>query len=283
MAPFRYMPHAAFVARHGTAHFAPSMRALEQITKRFTGEFAIRPFIERYPDEAMAQLEAWTGDDDVHVRRLVSEGTRPRLPWGERLRAFMRDPTPVLALLERLKDDDDRYVQRSVANNLNDISKDHPAVVVDVCRRWMRDAPKGRVWIVNHALRGLVKAGDGGALDVIGFGHAPLIEITHARATPTRVHIGGATTLTFDIVSHSRSGQTLLVDLAVFFRKQSGRATPKVFKLGKHALEPGEQKTLRARIAFADLTTRTHHPGAHAVEARVNGAAFPLVVVDVRR
>jgi 3-methyladenine DNA glycosylase AlkC len=283
MTPFRYMPHAALVARHGIAHFAPSMRALEEITKRFTGEFAIRPFIERYPDEAMAQLELWTRDDDVHVRRLVSEGTRPRLPWGQRLRAFMRDPTPVLALLERLKDDDERYVQRSVANNLNDIAKDHPALVVDVCRRWMRDAPPGRVWIVHHALRGLVKAGDSAALDVIGFGHTPLIEITRARAAPLRVRIGGTTTLTFDVVSHARDAQTLLVDIAVFFRKQNGRASPKVFKLGKHALAPGEQKSLRARIAFADLSTRTNHPGTHHVEARVNGAAFPLVVLDVRR
>lgn len=128
MAPFLYLPHVLFVAEYGLDHFELSMRAQYELTQRFTAEFGIRPFLVRYPEQTLARLTAWTGDPSVHVRRLVSEGTRPRLPWAPRLRAFQANPRPVLALLERLKDDPELYVCRSVANNLNDIGKDHPAL-----------------------------------------------------------------------------------------------------------------------------------------------------------
>ena len=145
MAPFVYLPHVFFVAEFGLDHFEDSMRAQYELTQRFSAEFSIRPYIEKYPHATLARLEKWTGDSSAQVRRLVSEGTRPRLPWAPRLRAFQIDPRPVLTLLEKLKDDPELYVRRSVANNLNDIGKDHPAVLVDVSRRWLKNAPKSVV------------------------------------------------------------------------------------------------------------------------------------------
>lgn len=166
MAPFKFMPHTMLIATDGLGHFEASMRLQYEITQRFTAEFSIRAFLDAHPDATYARLVAWTADPNHHVRRLVSEGSRPRLPWAPRLRHFQQDPAPVLALLERLKDDPELYVRRSVANNLNDIAKDHPALLIDVCRRWLdevRSSPvsvrSNRQWLVTRALRSLVKAG----------------------------------------------------------------------------------------------------------------------------
>jgi 3-methyladenine DNA glycosylase AlkC len=153
LASFLYLPHTVFVAQYGLAHFEESMQAQHALTQRFTAEFSIRPFLEQHPDATLRQLNKWTTDPNLHVRRLVSEGTRPRLPWAPRLRQFQADPAPVLALLDLLKDDPELYVRRSVANNLNDIGKDHPAVLASTARAWLENAPAGRAWIVGHAPR----------------------------------------------------------------------------------------------------------------------------------
>src|SRR5262249_34126743 len=155
--------------------FEPAMRAQYELTKRFSAESSIRAFLMQYPEATYARLLEWARDGSVHVRRLVSEGTRPRLPWAPRLRAFQDDPRPVIALLELLKDDPERYVQRSVANNLNDIGKDHPELAVEVCRRWSARTSPGRAWIVRHALRSLVKKGHRGALEAVGAGSRPKV------------------------------------------------------------------------------------------------------------
>ena len=140
MAAFLYMPHLFFVARHGLEHFEDSMRAQHALTQRFTAEYSIRAFLDKHPEATLARLRVWATDPSHHVRRLVSEGTRPRLPWAPRLRAFQRDPRPVLELLELLKDDPELYVRRSVANNLNDIGKDHPELLTATAKRWLRGA-----------------------------------------------------------------------------------------------------------------------------------------------
>lgn len=157
MAPFLFLPHLLFVADYGLEHFESSMRAQYLLTQRFTAEFSIRRYLERHPAATLARLRKWAVDPNADVRRLVSEGTRPRLPWAPRLRAFQADPRPVLALLELLKDDPSLSVRRSVANNLNDIGKDHPALLVATGRKWMVDVTEERRWIVCHALRSAVK------------------------------------------------------------------------------------------------------------------------------
>ena len=143
--------------------------------------FSVKHYLEQHPKATLAQLMAWTRDPSEHVRRLLSEGTRPRLPWASRLPAFQRDPAPVLALLERLKDDPALYVRRSVANNLNDIGKDHPDLLADTARSWLQDASPERRWIVQHALRSAVKRGEPGALVALGFGAAADVPICQPR------------------------------------------------------------------------------------------------------
>lgn len=177
MQPFLYLPHVFLVSAYGLDHFEVSLRAQYELTQRFSAEFSIRPFLERYPEATMARLKTWARDPSPHVRRLVSEGTRPRLPWAPRLREFQKDPRPVLALLELLKDDAELYVRRSVANNLNDIGKDHPELLVETARRWMSDASDERRWLVGHALRSAVKRGEPGALAVMGFGEEAKVSV----------------------------------------------------------------------------------------------------------
>ena len=283
MAPFRYLPHVVFVGRYGLEHFEESMRAQYELTQRFSAEWSIRGFLERHPQATYERLLSWASDSNVHVRRLVSEGTRPRLPWAPRLRGFQEDPTPVLRLLELLKDDPERYVQRSVANNLNDIGKDHPALVVEVCGRWLADAPPGRRWIVSHALRSLVKRGDRGALRVLGFAGAPRVEIADANLAPRRVKLGGKLRFSFDIVSRAREPQELLVDFAVHFVKANGQRRPKVFKLRKLVLPARGRAPVGGQVSFAPMTTRAAQPGRHALEAIVNGVPFPVGEFDVHR
>lgn len=283
MAPFKYLPHTMLTASDGLGHFEASMRLQYELTQRFTAEFSIRAFLNTHPEATYERLIDWSSDRNPHVRRLVSEGSRPRLPWAPRLRHFQKDPTPVLALLERLKDDPELYVRRSVANNLNDIAKDHPEVVVDICRRWLTEVRSGRAsarpnreWIVKQALRSLVKAGHPGALELMGAGAKPKIRLEDVRMTPQRVRQGGRVECTLSLVSASRAPQDLLIDYAVHYVKADGRTNPKVFKLKRVTLGRGEVLPIRIPLKLADLTTRTHYPGRHAVELMVNGRRYPV-------
>jgi 3-methyladenine DNA glycosylase AlkC len=280
--PLRYMPHVFYIAKYGLDDLEVSLAAQYEVTKRFSAEFSIRAFLEKYPEETHARLQAWATDANVHVRRLVSEGTRPRLPWAPRLRAFQKDPTPVLRLLDRLKDDPERYVQRSVANNLNDIGKDHPGLLVDVCRRWSKAAPPGRAWIIRHALRSLVKRGDAGALRVLGFASAPKIKVSAVQLSPARVRVGNTLRFSFALTSRSKTSQELLVDYAVHFVKANGAQKPKVFKLKKLVLLPAEKVALEGKVSFASMTTRRHYSGRHQIDVIVNGVLFRLGTFDVR-
>lgn len=276
MAAFFYLPHVCFVAESGIEHFDESMYAQYVLTQRFTAEFSIRPFIERYERASLSLLRKWTRDSNPHVRRLVSEGTRPRLPWAGRLRRFQQDPAPVLALLELLKDDPELYVRRSVANSLNDIGKDHPDVLVEVARRWMTDAGAERKALVRHALRSLVKDGHVGALKVLGFGQEADITIEGVTIVPKRLAAGGKVVVAFTVRGMGRRTQRVLVDLRVHFVKASGKTSPKVFKVKATELDGGATVTCRKTVSLADLTTRQHYPGKHLVDALVNGRVVPI-------
>lgn len=174
LAGFFYLPHVRFVAtygldpehNHGRDPFETSMRAQHELTRRFSAEFSIRPFLIRWPERTLERLQAWTRDPDPHVRRLCSEGTRPRLPWAPRLPAFITDPRPTLPILEALKDDPELYVRRSVANHLGDIAKDHPTLIFDVCHQWLPGATAERRWLIRHALRHPAKKGIRRALEL---------------------------------------------------------------------------------------------------------------------
>jgi 3-methyladenine DNA glycosylase AlkC len=271
-----HLVHGEFVARHALAHFDPAFAFMRELTRRFTAEFAVRPFVEREPQRALAVLSQWAADADPHVRRLVSEGLRPRLPWGRRLRVFERDPTPVLALLERLRDDPTEYVRRSVANHLNDLGKDRPELLVATARRWLDGAPAPRVRLVGRALRSLVKAGHAEALALLGAGTAPEVAVRQVRFEPHAVERGGRLVIALVLASTSAHAQDLLVDYAVHYVKADGSRRPKVFKGRRLTLAAGAEEPLRFTRSFADMTTRRHHPGRHAAALLVNGAEYDL-------
>ena len=282
MAPFLYLPHVLFVAEHGLGCFEASLSAQHALTQRFTAEFSIRRFLEEEPARTLARLEKWTLDPSPHVRRLVSEGTRPRLPWARRLKAFQRDPAPVLRLLERLKDDAHPYVRRSVANNLNDIGKDHPALLVEVARRWLADASPERKRLVTHALRSAVKRRDAAALAALGYGSSRAIGLGASSLEPARPRIGGAIRITIEVENRSRRPLSVVVDLGIHFVKARGASTAKVFKLRSMTLAAGARATLTKRISLAQHTTRTHYPGLHRVDVRANGRVLPIGAFHLR-
>ena len=231
-------PLLDWVETHGLDHPEISLAALRRMTSTFSAEFAIRPYLLQHTELCLQTLAAWTEDPDQHTRRLVSEGTRPRLPWGQRLPMFMADPAPVIALLERLKDDPEEYVRRSVANNLNDIAKDHPDLVATMGARWIESAPTERQRLVKHGLRTLIKQGHTGALEALGYTTRPRVEVAF-RLDAADLHFGDDLLLHAEVLSRSRKTQKLVVDFAVHYRKANGSLAPKIFKWKVVDLPPG--------------------------------------------
>jgi 3-methyladenine DNA glycosylase AlkC len=283
LASFLFLPHTQFVATYGLGHFEAAMQAQHALTQRFTAEFSIRPFLQAHPEATLARLRQWAFDPSPHVRRLVSEGTRPRLPWAPRLRGFQKDPAPVLALLELLKDDPELYVRRSVANNLNDIGKDHPELLTQTAQRWLKGASENRQWIVGHALRSAVKRGEAGALKVLGFGQAALVDLRDAAIAPSPAVMGASVTLAFDLHNPHAHAQRVLVDFCVHYIKANGQPKPKVFKLKTVELAPGATVRLYKRLSLAEMSTRKHYPGTHSVDVLLNGEPQALGQFELRR
>lgn len=279
---WHHWPVAHFIEVFGLEDFDVGVRAMREITKRHTAEFAIRPFLIHHQDEMLAILHTWTADENPHVRRLVSEGTRPRLPWAGRLHAFIEDPSLTLALLEKLKDDPSEYVRRSVGNHLNDIAKDHPKLVIATCRRWWADGSPERRWIVQRALRTLVKDGDPDALEVLGYGSAQ-VELADFSVSPDPLQLGQKLSLAFTLHNPTDTEQNLVIDFVIHFVKANGQTSGKVFKLKTAVLAPNQSLTIQKSHSIKPITTRTYYPGTHRVEIQVNGhrlgeRSFELIV-----
>jgi 3-methyladenine DNA glycosylase AlkC len=268
LAGWALWPVGEFVARRGIDEPERALAVLHGLTQKFTAEWAIRPFIVRHPALSFATLARWTGDGSDHVRRLVSEGSRPRLPWGLQLRSLIADPSPTLPLLEALQDDESEYVRRSVANHLNDIAKDHPARVAEWLERHLEGASEARQRLLRHASRTLVKRGDPRVLTAWGLG-APLAGRATLRIAPARIVLGEAVTL--EVALRSSTAQALQVDYAVHHVKADGRSAAKVFKGWSLALAAGETRVLARRHAVRPITTRRYFAGVHRVDLLVNG------------
>jgi 3-methyladenine DNA glycosylase AlkC len=272
---FDFWPFTEFVQAYGLMHFDESMRALHLLTQKFTSEFAVRPFLIRYPEETLALLGRHTRDPSPHVRRWISEGTRPRLPWGERLHALVADPAPTLRLLDELKYDPELYVRTSVANHLNDIAKDHPAVVVRTLGQWTRAAPAAErdkiAWIARRALRTLIKKGDPAALELLGVAPDAAVRARGLRLNQARFRMNEVIELRFVIQSESESDQKLVVDYLIHHAGANGARGPKVFKLKTFVLGAGERVEITKKHALRPITTRTYYPGEHLLEIQING------------
>lgn len=259
-----------YVGLYGRDDFDTSMEALKFFTAFGSSEFAIREFIRQDPARTLAVMKAWAKDESEHVRRLASEGSRPRLPWSFRLDALMADPELAAPILDALKADGSLYVRKSVANHLNDVTKLHPDWVLGRLKIWPLDNPH-TAWIARHALRTLIKQGDRQALGVIGAGRKADVCITGLSVSPKKLTLGERMALSFTLQSTSRQSQRLVVDYAVHYVKKSGSSSAKVFKLKELTLAAGESVQLSRSQVVRDFTTRVHHAGRHAVDIMVNG------------
>ena len=266
---FDHLLFADFVERFGVDDYEASIPALETFT-RSTAEFAIRPFIRKYPKRTMTQMLRWAKHRDEKVRRLASEGSRPRLPWGTALEEFKRDPGPILPILEALKDDPSETVTRSVANNLNDIARDHPDVAFEVAERWLKASPS-RKPLLKHALRGLLKKGDPRALALFDLETGARVRVTKLKVTPRRVPLGGSCALEVAGASEETSTRAVRLEYVMTYARPGGRTGQKVFQLREAELAPGEKLELTRKLSFADRSTRKHYPGRHTLTLVVNG------------
>ncbi len=268
---FGTMVFPDFVELYGLEDWDASIPALELFTQQCSSEFAVRPFILGDQDRMMAQMLTWSTHESEHVRRLASEGCRPRLPWAIALPAFKADPAPILPVLENLKLDSSEYVRRSVANNLNDIAKDNPDVVIDLLRRWQQHDTDEMRWIINHALRTLIKQGNVEALELIGYPSDPQVEIRNLAVDPLVVSMGEEVTFSFEVVSTADTDQNLMIDYVLHLMRSNGKHTQKVFKLTQKTLAPGEAVQLTRRYSFKPITTRKYYPGQHMIQVQING------------
>ncbi len=267
MRKFASWPIIDYVAFAGLDYPKLAYSVLEALTPLHTAEFAIRPFIMRYPNETMQKMAEWTHHSNEHVRRLASEGCRPRLPWGMQLKEFIVDPSDLLPILETLKQDPSRYVQTSVANNLNDISKDHPQYVIDLCKRWKKDNNPHTNWIIKHGCRSLIKAGNKKCLSLFGI-HEAHIQNPVIRSQST-VSQGDA--LPFEITLTSADTQNLVIDFAIDFLRKNNQHSRKVFKLKSMTVEKNQSITISKQHSFKAITTRQYYPGLHHLHLQVNG------------
>lgn len=271
-----------YVGLYGQDDLDTSMEALKFFTAFGSSEFAIREFLRRDPQRTLAVMKNWARDESEHVRRLASEGSRPRLPWSFRLDALMADPEMAAPILERLKADDSLYVRKSVANHLNDITKLHPDWVMTRLEGWPLDKPQ-TAWIARHALRTLIKQGDRRALAVIGAGKKAAVRLRGFAVSPAKLSLGDRLDISFGLESTARESQRLVIDYAIHYVKKSGISSAKVFKLKELTLAPAETVQLRRSQVVKDFTTRVHHAGHHAVDVMVNGEKLASGGFDLLR
>ncbi len=270
-----------YVALYGQDHFDLSMKALAYFTRFGSSEFAVRHFLLKDMQRTLAVMRNWSTDENEHVRRLSSEGCRPRLPWSFQLKQLIADPSPVAPILENLKSDPSLYVRKSAANHLNDITKDHPEWVLEKLSHWDQ-ADARTAWIIKQALRTLIKKGDTRALHVFGAGQKAEIDVETFSVTPSSLKLGSAVEITTTLTSTGTAAQKLVIDYAVHYVKKTGGTSKKVFKWKELTLAQNASAELSITRPIRDFTTRIHYPGRHAVELIVNGevlgeAAFDLI------
>ncbi|MGO2052754.1 DNA alkylation repair protein [Glutamicibacter sp. 287] len=258
------------VRENTSAAFNDAMALLAALTGRLTAEFAIRTLLIHDLDKALEIAEEWTRSPDEHVRRLASEGTRPYLPWAVRVPQLTATPGRTIPILDALYRDESQYVRRSVANHLNDLSRDAPQLVTQTARRWLQAPEKTTLPLVKHGLRTLIKRGDPQALAVLGFAPATL-EIDGPRLGQQQVPWGGSVEFTAAIRNAGAEPSALAIDYLVHHLKANGSTSAKVFKLATRTLAPGESLDIGRSHSFRAITTRRYYPGLHGIALQING------------
>lgn len=278
---FEAMTLPDYAALYGMHDWDLSLSALYQFTKYSTSELAIRPFLAKDPERVMVHMHKWAKHKNPKVRRLASEGCRPRLPWAMALPHFKKDPGLILPILEKLKNDKSESVRRSVANNLNDISKDNPDIVLDVCERWYgqnKDTDK----VVKHACRGLLKAGNKKALRLFGYSDPDDLEIENLKLNNKKINIGENLRFSFELKVKAKKNTNIRLEYGIYFVKASGKLSKKIFKITEGGFDPGKH-TISRKQSFEDMSTRKHYPGQHQISIIVNGIEAVQTSFDLEK
>lgn len=262
-------PVIDYVSVYGLAYPQRAFSVLEKLTPLFTAEFAIRPFVQQHFALTYQQMLRWAEHEHDHVRRLASEGLRPRLPWASHIAALRADPSPLWPLLNKLKADPSLYVRRSVANNLNDISKDHPEQVLAICRSWQQDNNQDTDWVIRHGLRTMVKSGVEAVYPLLGFTEHPQLSDIKLTLAVTKLAVGQSLEFTLDL--KSEQSQQLVIDYRISFVRAKEKQGYKVFKWKNIQLAPHQRMQLKNTHSFKPISTRRYYPGTHTIEILVNG------------
>ncbi|MFV1884366.1 MAG: DNA alkylation repair protein [Balneola sp.] len=279
---FEYAFLPDFVQLCGVNHPEESLRAMEQLTQFVTCEFAIRPFLIQYPERMVRQMLVWSEHEHPSVRRLASEGFRPRLPWALGVPALKKDPTPILAVLEKLKNDPSETVRRSVANNLNDISKDHPELVIEIAKRWIGHSEHTNK-LVKHACRTLLKQGNQEILQLFGYGSTSDVELSDFRVQTPKVNIGENLEFTFHLKNKSDSPTKIRLEYGIYFLRANGSHSKKVFKISEKEYDGNSSTQVDRSQTFRPITTRVYYTGLHKLSVIVNGIESQLLEFELRK
>jgi 3-methyladenine DNA glycosylase AlkC len=268
-----------YLATYGLDHYETSVKALEFVTQFITCEFAIRPFILKYGDRMLQQMLAWSLHKSEKVRRLASEGSRPRLPWAMAIPFLKKDPAPILPILENLKQDLSESVRRSVANNLNDIAKDNPAIVIAIAAKW-KGISKETDAIIKHGSRTLLKQGHKDILQHYGLDSTHVALTGFTILTP-KVKTGDSLEFSFTIRNKDAQSQTIRLEYGVHYLKQNGTLSKKVFKISEKVYAPGEEVNILRKQSFRLITTRVFYPGKHQLSIIINGEEYPAKAFEL--
>jgi 3-methyladenine DNA glycosylase AlkC len=267
---FEYIFFPDFIEQYGLAEPDTSLKAIERVTQFISCEFAIRPFLLKYTDKVMKQMLVWSSHPHHHVRRFSSEGCRPRLPWAMAIPQLKKDPSPILPILENLKDDESLFVRKSVANNLNDIAKDHPAVVLQLVKKWKGNS-KETDWIIKHGCRTLLKKADYNAYQLFGLNGKISCEISNLKLNKNKIRIGERLGFSFELKNTDKNSSRLRLEYAIYYVKANGKQSRKLFKLAENNYQRHNQYSFMKEQRFQDFTTRKHFPGKHKIGIVVNG------------
>lgn len=264
---------ANYIELYGLDDYETSVKTMEKITQFTTCEFTTHVFIVKYPDKMMAQMLAWSKHEHWGVRRLASEGCRPRLPWAMALPNLKKDPTPILPILENLKNDPARFVRLSVANNLNDISKDNPDVVIALAKKWYGESAEVD-WIVKHGCRTLLKQGNVEVMGLLGLGDVKGISIENFLISTPEVKVGNSLEFSFNLLNQGREKSKVRLEYGLYYQKANGSLSKKVCKISEKEYAGNSVTPIIRKHSFRVVTTRKFHSGLHQVAVIINGKEF---------
>lgn len=269
---FMFLPD--YIECYGLDDYKNGVEMLEFMTQFVSCEFAIRPFLIKYKDEMMGQMLLWSLHENYKVRRFASEGSRPALPWAMAVPFLKKNPAQILPILENLKNDPSEWVRRSVANNLNDISKILPEIVLEIAGLW-KGISRETDAIIKHGCRSLLKQGHADILIHYAL-ESKHIELDHFLVSTPTVQIRESLAFSFSVKNIGLIKQHVRLEYAVYYKRLNGSASKKVFKISERIFEPGESAQIARRQSFKIITTRKFYPGTHQLSIILNGKESAL-------